>query len=66
MTSSPRSRAGWGSISHERRAVSAYTGSHARPSTNLSLRKELPVAPTGSGKTVVPVASGQDRKELHK
>lgn len=46
--------------------VSAYTGSHARPSTRSSVRKVLHVARTGSGKTVVPVESGQDRKELHK
>ena len=46
--------------------VSAYTSSHARLSTRSSVRKVLHVARTGSGKTVVPVESGQDRKELHK
>ena len=46
--------------------VSAYTGSHARPSTRSSVRKVLYVAPTGSGNTVVAAESGQDGKELHK
>ena len=72
MTSSPRSRAGWGSISHERRASLSLHGFPCEAVDQIErdvargVRKVLYVAPTGSGKTVVAAENGQDGKELHK